>query len=175
MTVLRLPPLPALSTRAPRLAVTGLAVMSLAALLATAAPAIAQQDSSNSQLMAPDSPDQVQVDTRQTPDFAAFWQHFLTAAKKNNRKALQAMTHLPFDLNTSSYDAAHFKELAAQIYDEKARACIAKETPVHDQDNYEVFCGETVYVFGTDPLLDPAAAKAADGSGWRLLEIGAND
>jgi len=130
---------------------------------------------SNNQLMVPDSPDQVQVDTKQTPDFHAFWQRFQAASKKNNRKALQGMTHLPFDLNTTSYDAAHFKDLAAQIYDPKARDCIAKETPVHDQDNYEVFCGETVYVFGTDPTLPPGTANAADGSGWRLLEIGAND
>jgi hypothetical protein len=115
------------------------------------------------------------VDTHQTPDFAAFWQRFIAAAKKNDRKSLQAMTQLPFLYDGAPRDAAHFGVVYKAIFDTKSRACLAGETPIVDQDNYEVFCGEMIYVFGPATGLGAAAAKAADGSGWRLLEIGAND
>jgi len=124
----------------------------------------------------PNQADQPKVDTHQTPDFAAFWQRFTTALRKNDLKQLQLMTELPFDFDGQHFDAAHFAALAKGLYDDKSRRCLASETPVFDQGIYEVFCGEMIYVFTPIPGLTPdQAAKILDGSAWRLSEIGAND
>jgi hypothetical protein len=124
----------------------------------------------------PNQTDQPKVDTHQTPDFAAFWQRFTTALRKNDTRQLQLMTELPFDFDGQHFDAAHFAALAKGLYDDKSRRCLASETPVFDQGIYEVFCGEMIYVFTPIPGFTPEqAAKILDGSAWRLSEIGAND
>lgn len=152
----------------------------------TAQPAIAQQSGTaeastlQPSVMQPDEaqqnlPDTSQAPTIQAPDFAAFWSRFKAAAQNNDLAALRVMTQLPFQLRGENFDAAGFDRLAPQLYDAQSRACLTAQQPVHDQDNYEIFCGGIVYVFGTDPDLPEDAAKASDGSGWRLLEMGAND
>lgn len=156
-------------------ATTSLLAATLILSLPLSVPAVAQQAGSTSTDADQTQPDQPQVDTHQTPDFAAFWQRFSAAAQKNDRKALQAMTQLPFLYDGAPRDAAHFGVVYQGIFNAKSRACLAGETPVVDQVGYDVFCGEMIYVFGPATGLDAAAAKAADGSGWRLLEIGAND
>ena len=127
----------------------------------------------------PSAPNQIQalqVQTRQSPDFIAFWKQFKQAAATDNRAALQAMTHLPFDLEDgNSYGASQFDKIHAQIYDERARTCLSSRLPVPDDEDYDVFCGDTIYIFGTEPDLMPDQADAADGSGWRLLETTSND
>ncbi|HWT99868.1 MAG TPA: hypothetical protein VN229_19690 [Terriglobales bacterium] len=156
-----------------------LGALLLAALLLPAAftgnAAFAQQNNSGADEPVVVQPDNSLPDTVQTPVFAAFWQRFRAAVRANDRGQLQAMTQLPFDFNGKSYGAADFAALAKQLYDAKTRHCLLSETPLHDQDMYEVFCGETVYVFGTDPDLPDYAASNPDGSAWRLIEIGAND
>lgn len=159
----------------------------LAALLHfSAAPAaMAQQDpgsqdapntdAPNTDAPAMVQPDDSQPDTAQIPVFANFWQRFRAAAKANDLAALKAMMHLPFQYGGETYGAAQFAELARRLFDAKARQCLQREAPLHDQDVYEVFCGEAIYVFGADPILDPVLANAPDGSGWRLLELGVND
>jgi hypothetical protein len=109
------------------------------------------------------------------PDFIAFWKSFTRAAKADDKAALLAMTHLPFDFNGDSYEAAQFDAVHKQIYDAKARACLVAGKPAADEENFDVFCGPRIYVFGTEPMLSPDLAQAADGSGWRLLEIDEND
>jgi len=152
-----------------------------AALQLSAAPAaMAQQDSGSQDAPGADAPavaqpDNSQPDTVQIPVFAHFWQRFRAAAKANDLAALKAMTHLPFQYGGETYGAAQFAELARRLFDAKARQCLQREAPLHDQDVYEVFCGEAIYVFGADPILDPVLANAPDGSGWRLLELGVND
>lgn len=154
---------------------TGLMVAALLLFASpfAAAPVCAQQSSTDEPVVV--QPDTSLPDTVQIPAFAAFWQRFRAAVTANDRGQLQAMTHLPFDFNGKSYGAADFAALAKQLYDAKTRHCLSHETPLHDQDMYEVFCGETVYVFGTDPDLPDYAASNPDGSAWRLIEISAND
>lgn len=118
----------------------------------------------------------LQVQTRQSPDFIAFWKRFKQAVAADDRAALLAMTHLPFDLEDgNSYDAAQFDKIHEQIYDARARTCLSSRLPVPDDEDYDVFCGDTIYIFGTEPDLMPDRAAAADGSGWRLLETSSND
>jgi hypothetical protein len=145
----------------------------IALLLIAAPPAAAQQGTDTGPVVV--QPDNSLPDTVQMPAFAAFWQRFRAAVRANDRGQLQAMTHLPFDFDGRSYAAADFAALAPRLYDAKTRHCLLTETPLHDQDMYEVFCGETVYVFSTDPDLPDYAAANPDGSAWRLIEIGAND
>ncbi|HTI44737.1 MAG TPA: hypothetical protein VL462_00065 [Candidatus Nitrosotalea sp.] len=151
----------------------------LLAMTIISGPALAQQSGNPAPSGADEpvvvQPDNSLPDTVQTPAFAAFWQRFRAAVRANDRGQLQALTHLPFDFNGKSYGAPDFAALARQLYDAKTRHCLLSETPLHDQDMYEVFCGETVYVFGTDPDLPDYAASNPDGSAWRLIEIGAND
>ncbi|HVJ42365.1 MAG TPA: hypothetical protein VM639_12760 [Dongiaceae bacterium] len=157
--------------------------LAIAATTLTPTPAVAQQDTGSDSSATGSTPadptivqpDTSQPDTVQTPVFAAFWQRFHAAVKANDVKALQGMTHLPFDFGGKSWSAAQFPALARKLFDAKTRQCLLRETPLHDQDVYEVFCGEAIYVFGADPLLDPVLANAPDGGGWRLLEIGVND
>ena len=164
---------PVAGHRAPRR--QWLARLCLAALACgCVAPAVhAQQSGADEPVVV--QPDTSLPDTVQIPAFAAFWQRFRAAVTANDRGQLRAMTHLPFDFNGKSYGAADFAALAKQLYDAKTRHCLSHETPLHDQDMYEVFCGETVYVFGTDPDLPDYAASNPDGSAWRLIEISAND
>lgn len=129
-------------------------------------------------LLAQDSQDAAASDpapSPESPDFIAFWKAFTQAAQADDRAALQAMTHLPFDLNGDSYEAAQFDTVHQEIYDAKARQCLAAGKPVADQENFDVTCGARIYIFGTEPTLAPDAAQAPDGSGWRLLEIDEND
>ena len=101
------------------------AVLALALLWATAAPALAAPD-----------------------DFATFWQSFSQAAGKNDRAALQAMTKFPFLYEDKPREATEFDVIYKGLLGLKARACLAKAKPVKDQDGvYDAFCGETIYIF----------------------------
>jgi hypothetical protein len=105
------------------------------------------------------------------PDFIAFWKNFKTAASDNDRAALQRMTHVPFDFGGGSYGATEFDKVYGQIYDAKARDCLASQKPMADNGDFDVLCGNLLYIFGTEPMFSPNLAEAADGSGWRLLEV----
>lgn len=116
----------------------------------------------------------LQVQLKEPPAFIAFWKHFKAAAAADDRAALQAMTSLPFDIDGNRYDAKQFDKIHQGIYDAKARDCLSNRLPVPDNGDYDVFCGSTIYIFGTVLTFTPDQAEAGDGSGWRLLEISTN-
>jgi hypothetical protein len=105
------------------------------------------------------------------PDFIAFWKSFKTAASGNDRAALQRMTHVPFDFGGGSYGATEFDKVYGEIYSAKARDCLTSQKPTADNGDFDVLCGNLLYIFGTEPMFSPDLAEAADGSGWRLLEV----
>lgn len=145
-----------------------------AGLVTLPRPAAAQQQDTGSDPTVV-APDQSQPDTVQTPGFKAFWERFRLALRSHGLAELEAMTQFPFEFNGQTYTRGQFPALARQLYDAKTRRCLLGETPLHDQEVYEVFCGETVYIFGVDPALPPAAGTIPDGSAWRLIELGVND
>ena len=164
--------------RAQRVQLLSLAALSAAVAVALAQPARAQTvlaPITLAQSTTESGTQDVASAAKESPDFIAFWKNFTRAAKADDHAALQAMTHLPFDLNGNSYEAAQFDTVHQEIYDAKARACLVAGKPVVDEENFDVTCGAKVYVFGTEPMLSPDRAEAADGSGWRLLEIDEND
>jgi len=116
----------------------------------------------------------LQVQLKEPPAFIAFWKRFKAAAAADDRAALQAMTSLPFDIDGNRYDAKQFDKIHQGIYDAKARDCLSNRLPVPDNGDYDVFCGRTIYIFGTVLTFTPDQAEAGDGSGWRLLEISTN-
>ena len=102
-------------------------------------------------------------------EFDGFFVKFRAAAKANDSAAIAAMTELPFQKDDSFRDAALFRAKAyPTIFTAQNRACLQRKKGVYDRDgqgneNFFVFCGEDIFVFGKTP------------SGFLFKEIGSND
>ena len=101
-------------------------------------------------------------------EFDSFIGKFRAALKANDPAAVAGMTQLPF-MADASIDAAQFRsKIYPTTFTAKKRACIQRSKATYDRDgqnndNYFVFCGETIFVFTKTPI------------GFLFTEIGAND
>jgi hypothetical protein len=97
------------------------------------------------------------------PAFTAFWVKFKDAVAENDRQRVADMTKLPFMIESIDRDRAAFLKEYPKLFTQRMRRCIARAKPLMEQDYYEIFCGEQIFLF----------AKV-DGV-WKFVEIGAND
>jgi len=98
------------------------------------------------------------------PQFDAFWTKFKAAVAKRDKQAVAAMTKLPFLFESKMINKQQFLAKFDQVLPKNTAACFKKEKPVADRDNtYDVFCGETIYLF-----------NKVNGK-WMFAEIGVND
>ena len=130
--------------------------MTLAAALATLAPAAAQAKD-------PVAPPAVQQ------EFEDFIAKFRAALKANDSAAVASMTKLPFMNESATSDAAQFRaKTYPTTFTAKNRACIQRGKAVYDRDqekndNYFIFCGEQIFVFTRTP------------AGFLFTDVGVND
>ena len=129
----------------------------LAAALVHLAPAFAQ------------APKKAVASPALQKEFDGFIVKFRAALKANDSAAVAGMTRLPFMNDGSIRDAAQFREKVYQPdFTAKNRACIQRGKAVYDRDgenndNYFIFCGETIFVFTNTP------------AGFLFTEVGVND
>ena len=97
------------------------------------------------------------------PAFTAFWVKLKAAVARNDKARVADMTKLPFMLGGENYDRAGFLKQYSSLFDRSTRRCFAREKPSRDGEYYEIFCGETIFLFGK-----------VDGV-WKFVEIGVND
>ena len=102
-------------------------------------------------------------------EFEGFIAKFHTALKADDSAAVAGMTRLPYMNDSSIRDAAQFREKVYKPdFTAKNRACIQRGKAVYDRDgenndNYFIFCGETIFVFTNTP------------AGFLFTEVGVND
>lgn len=97
------------------------------------------------------------------PAFTAFWVKLKAAVARNDKARVADMTKLPFLLGGEEHDRAAFLKEYPSLFDRSTRRCFAREKPEREGDYYEIFCGETIFLFGK-----------VDGV-WKFVEIGVND
>jgi hypothetical protein len=103
------------------------------------------------------------LDATVDPEFATFWDHFSEAVALDERDAVRDMTRLPIRLEGDSYDGQGFLERYDWLFTSSEKDCFLNETPRPDGDNYVLFCGDQVFVFGKD------------GGAYRFIDVGVND
>ena len=102
-------------------------------------------------------------------EFDGFVSKFRAALKANDSAAVAGMTRLPFMADSSIRDAAQFRaKTYPAIFTAKHRACLQRGKAVYDRDgenndNYFIFCGQTIFVFTKTP------------TGFLFTETGVND
>ena len=103
------------------------------------------------------------IPKKEAQNFNSFLAKFKTALAKNDKAAIASMTKLPFLFDSEELDRSGFIKRFDTLFDKKTRRCFVNAKAVRDGEEYSVFCGETIYVFGK-----------ADGE-YKLVAIGAND
>ena len=73
------------------------------------------------------------------------------------------MTKLPFMLDNKDLDRAGFIKQYSSLFTPRVRRCFTRAKPTKDQDNFEIFCGQQIFLF----------AKVGDV--YKFTEIGVND
>ncbi|WFU84728.1 hypothetical protein QA645_18900 [Bradyrhizobium sp. CIAT3101] len=102
-------------------------------------------------------------------EFDGFIEKFRAALKANDSAAVASMSRLPFMNDKEIRDAAQFRAKIYQTdFTAKNRACIQRGKAVYDRDqenndNYGIFCGDTIFVFTKTP------------AGFLFTDIGVND
>ena len=97
-------------------------------------------------------------------EFNLFWSQFKRAIARNDKQAVADLTRLPFMLDGKNEDRAGFLKHYNSLFSRKMRRCIGTAKPLKEDDYYEIFCGEQIFLF----------AKDGDGK-YKFTEIGAND
>jgi hypothetical protein len=134
-----------------------LSTIMLAALLAHAAPALAQ------------APKKAVASPALQKEFDGFIAKFRAALKANDAAAVTGMTQHPFMKHDAYRDAEQFRAKGyREFFTAKARACIQRRKAVYDRDqegneNYFVFCGQDMFVFTKTP------------AGFLFTEVGVAD
>jgi hypothetical protein len=100
-----------------------------------------------------------------TPDnsFRTFWTQFKQAVAKNDKQAVASLTVLPFMFDSKERDRTGFIRIYPRLFNARTRRCIARAKPVPEGEDYEIFCGQTIFYFAR-----------VDGR-YRFREIGVND
>jgi hypothetical protein len=97
------------------------------------------------------------------PAFNAFWIKFKAAVARSDKNAVADLTKLPFMLDGQDLDRAGFIKQYSSLFTPRVRRCFARAKPTRDQDDYEIFCGQQIFLFGK-----------VDGV-YKFTEIGVND
>ncbi len=97
------------------------------------------------------------------PAFNAFWIKFKAAVARNDKGSVADLTRLPFMLDGKDLDRAGFTKQYGSLFTTRVRRCFARAKLTKDQNNYEIFCGQQIFLFGK-----------VDGV-YKFTEIGVND
>lgn len=97
------------------------------------------------------------------PAFNAFWIKFKAAVARNDKGGVADMTQLPFMLDSKDLDRAGFIKQYSSLFTPRMRRCFARAKPTRDQDAFEIFCGQQIFLFGK-----------VNGV-YKFTEIGVND
>jgi hypothetical protein len=97
------------------------------------------------------------------PAFNAFWIKFKAAVARSDKVGVADLTKLPFMLDSKDLDRAGFIKQYSSLFTPRVRRCFARAKPTMDQDAYEIFCGQQIFLFGK-----------VDGA-YKFTEIGVND
>jgi hypothetical protein len=97
------------------------------------------------------------------PAFNAFWIKFKAAVARSDKGGLADLTKLPFTMDGKDLDRAGFIRQYSSLFTPRVRRCFARAKPTRDQDAYEIFCGQQIFLFGK-----------VDGV-YKFTEIGVND
>jgi hypothetical protein len=97
------------------------------------------------------------------PAFTAFWIKFKAAVAKSDKGGVADLTKLPFMIENQDLDRAAFIKQYGSLFTPRVRRCFARAKPTKDQDAYEIFCGQQIFLFGK-----------VDGV-YKFTEIGVND
>src|SRR5918911_2859893 len=85
---------------------------------------------------------------RNPPSFNAFFVKFKAAVARNDKEAVAAMTKLPFLFDSEERDREGFIKIYDQLFTRSVKRCFSREKPLKEGDMYEIFCGETIFLFG---------------------------
>jgi hypothetical protein len=97
------------------------------------------------------------------PAFVAFWTKFKAAVAKDDKEAVATMTKLPFFFDSKEQKRDGFIKIYDKLFTARVKKCFATAKPVKDGDDYEIFCGKSIYLFGK-----------VNGS-YKFTEIGVDD
>lgn len=97
------------------------------------------------------------------PAFTAFWIKFKAAVARNDKGVVADLTKLPFMIENTDLDRAAFIKQYGLLFTPRVRRCFTRAKPTKDQDAYEIFCGQQIFLFGK-----------VDGV-YKFTEIGVND
>ena len=92
-----------------------------------------------------------------------FWTKFKAAVAKNDKEAVASMTRLPFLLENRELARPGFIQKFDAIFNVRVKRCFAKAALVKEDDGFEVFCGQQIFLF------------AKVGGVYKFTEIGVND
>ncbi len=82
------------------------------------------------------------------PAFVAFLTKFKAAVAKDDKEAVAMMTQLPFLFDSKEQKRDGFLKIYGKLFTARVKKCFATAKPVKDGDIYEIFCGESIYLFG---------------------------
>jgi len=97
------------------------------------------------------------------PAFNAFWIKFKAAVTHSDKGGVADLTKLPFMMDGKNLDRADFIKRYGSLFTPRVRRCFARAKPTRDQEAYEIFCGQEIFLFGK-----------VDGV-YKFTEIGVND
>jgi len=72
---------------------------------------------------------------------------FQAAVVKGDAEAVASMTQLPFMLDNKNLDRAKFVKVVPEIFNAKMKKCFATAKTVKDQNGFDIFCGQQMFVF----------------------------
>ena len=101
--------------------------------------------------------------TKTDPAFNTFWIKFKAAVARSDKGGVADLTKLPFMIESTDLDRAGFIKQYGLLFTPRVRRCFARAKPTKDQDAYEIFCGQQIFLFGK-----------IDGF-YKFTEIGVND
>ncbi len=92
-----------------------------------------------------------------------FWAKFKAAVMSNDKETVASLTRLPFMIENRELAKPAFIQKFDTIFNALVKRCFAKASPVKEQDGFEVFCGQQIFLF--------AKVKGV----YKFTEIGVND
>ena len=92
-----------------------------------------------------------------------FWAKFKAAVMSNDKETVASLTRLPFKIENRELAKPAFIQKFDTIFNAKVKRCFAKASLVKEQDGFEVFCGQQIFLF--------AKVKGV----YKFTEIGVND
>jgi hypothetical protein len=92
-----------------------------------------------------------------------FWAKFKAAVIANDKEAVASMTRLPFLFEGRELSKAAFIQKFGVLFDARVKRCFARAKLVKEQQGFEAFCGQQIFLFGK-----------VNGV-YKFTEIGVND